>query len=424
MERERTMRVLFLSAIPVSVQNDGWGYHGSGWVEAFLNAMRQYAPQVQLAVAFDWRTNNNITWGDVRNGIKLFPLQVFKSRWSVLKKNLDFDKHACLLLPELKEAVKDFNPDVIHIFGSENALGIICGEVDIPCAIHIQGFLPSYDNAKYPPGMSEREIIPSFWLHPLAHFLQKHLINVYHKSANREIEFLSRCQAIMGRTHWDKAIAELYAPQADYHYVSEMLRGPFYKNAGTWQLKQHDKNSLYTIVTVSSMPSFKGHDMILKTAKVLSHHTSLKFQWNVYGVPWSLNGIGKYYGISEKENHVTSCGVVKPNELVHILQQADLFVLPSYIENSPNSLCEAQMIGLPCVATNVGGVASLIENERTGMLVPANDPVMMAYAIRNVLNDKNLARRLGYNAFRKAIERHNPETIVSDALRVYHTLTI
>lgn len=415
-------RVLILSANSVLVQKREVGYYGAGWVEAFLNAMRQYAPQVKLAVAFDWRGRESISWGSERNGILIYPLQIYRKKWSVLQKNLDFEKEATLLLPELQQAVNDFSPDVIHLFGSENPLGIICGNTDVPCAIHIQGFLPSYDNAKYPPGMSAKEDIPTLWRHPFLHFWRKHLIDIYHLRAEKEVQFLSRCQAIMGRTHWDKAIAELYAPQASYHYVSEMLREPFMQNAGEWQLKQHDEEVTYTIVSVISMPLFKGQDMILKTAKILTCHTKIKFQWNVYGIPWSFEGIGRYFGISEEENHVSSCGVVAPSELVEILKNADLFVLPSYIENSPNSLCEAQILGLPCIATNVGGVASLIENEKTGLLVPANDPVMMAYAIQRILTDKEIAKQLGTRASEIAMERHKPDVIVAEALKVYQAL--
>lgn len=416
-------RVLILSANPVLVQKRERGYYGAGWVEAFLNAMRRYAPQVKLAVAFDWRGSESVSWGSEQNGIIIYPLQIYRHKRAVLQKNLNFEKEATMLLPELQQAVKEFCPNVIHLFGSENPLGIICGNTEVPCAIHIQGFLPSCANAKYPPGMSKHEDIPSIWCHPFLHFWRKHLIDIYYRRAEREVQFLSRCQAIMGRTHWDKAIAELYAPQASYHHVSEMLRMPFIQNAGTWQPKQLNERTTYTIVSVISMPLFKGQDMILKTAKILTCHTKIKFQWNVYGIPWSLEGIGRYFGISGVENHVTSCGVVAPSELVEILQNADLFVLPSYIENSPNSLCEAQMLGLPCIATNVGGVSSLIENEITGLLVPANDPVMMANAIRQLLTNGERAKLIGARATERAVERHNPETVVADALKVYRALT-
>ncbi|MDD4097764.1 MAG: hypothetical protein PHC30_03245, partial [Lentisphaeria bacterium] len=252
---------------------------------AFLKTMRQFAPEVELGVAFEWRREATMAWGDNREGITLYPMRIFANKWSVLKKNIFFEQESALLLPELRQAVADFRPDVIHCFGSENALGIICGHTEIPSAIHIQGFLPSYELAKYPPGMSAREDLPSFWRHPLWHFWRKHLVKIYHLRAEREMEFLKHCQLVMGRTHWDRAIARLYAPQAKYHYVSEVLREEFYQQTGRWKTKAHDANSPYTIVSVISLPLFKGPDVILKTAQELHRQTSLNLIWRVYGIP-------------------------------------------------------------------------------------------------------------------------------------------
>lgn len=81
-----------------------------------------------------------------------------------------------------------------------------------------------------------------------------------------------------------------------------------------------------------------------------------------------------------------------------------VFVLPSLWEPFGLALLEAMAWGKPCIATEVGGMRELIEDGRNGLLVPSNDPVAMANAILNVINDSVLARRLGYQARQTALE--------------------
>lgn len=101
---------------------------------------------------------------------------------------------------------------------------------------------------------------------------------------------------------------------------------------------------------------------------------------------------------------------------------ADIFIHPSYIDNSPNSVCEAQICGLPVIAANVGGVSSLIEHKKTGLLVPANAPYDICYWIKELINNDNLRESLSNNAVFTAKERHNPQTIVKNILEVYQSI--
>ena len=100
--------------------------------------------------------------------------------------------------------------------------------------------------------------------------------------------------------------------------------------------------------------------------------------------------------------------------------KAEVFCLPSLIENSPNSLAEAQLVGAPCVATDVGGVSSMLENEKTGLLVPSGDAASLAYAIRRLFEDKELAMRLSQNAKHVARKRHDAEAIVMELVSCYN----
>ena len=84
------------------------------------------------------------------------------------------------------------------------------------------------------------------------------------------------------------------------------------------------------------------------------------------------------------------------------MAEADIFINTTNIDNTPVSVLEAMASGLCVVSTNVGGVPYLLEHGKDALLVPPDDPVAMARAIRRVLNEPALAETLSRNARMKA----------------------
>jgi glycosyltransferase involved in cell wall biosynthesis len=84
-------------------------------------------------------------------------------------------------------------------------------------------------------------------------------------------------------------------------------------------------------------------------------------------------------------------------------------------------VCEAQVAGLPVVATDVGGVSSLIEDERTGLLCTLN-PVSIAQQALRLLRDPVLRQRLATQAAAVARQRHDPAVIVACTLATYQAV--
>jgi glycosyltransferase involved in cell wall biosynthesis len=98
---------------------------------------------------------------------------------------------------------------------------------------------------------------------------------------------------------------------------------------------------------------------------------------------------------------------------------ADVFVLSSHSEGSPNVLLEAMAARVPVVATTVGGVPEMVANEKSALLVPAKDPKALAAAMVRLLDDSNL--RLGLTEAATAIlaKHHTPEQYVDALIRIY-----
>jgi glycosyltransferase involved in cell wall biosynthesis len=101
------------------------------------------------------------------------------------------------------------------------------------------------------------------------------------------------------------------------------------------------------------------------------------------------------------------------------LAGSHVFVSPSFIENSSNALCEAQLIGMPVISSYTGGIPSLLEDNRTGLFFPNGDVPMLAAQLRRIFEDDALAVRLGEHASEAARKRHDPDTVLAGILAAY-----
>lgn len=105
-----------------------------------------------------------------------------------------------------------------------------------------------------------------------------------------------------------------------------------------------------------------------------------------------------------------------------VMADLDMVVLSSRNEGTPVSLIEAGAAGLPVVSTEVGGVASVVLDERTGLLVPPGDPTSLAHAMNRLLSNPELRRRFGAAAREHAIRSFSKERLVDDIRLLYDEL--
>ena len=103
--------------------------------------------------------------------------------------------------------------------------------------------------------------------------------------------------------------------------------------------------------------------------------------------------------------------------------RANVFTLPSTVDNSPNSLGEAMLLGTPCVAADVGGVSTMLNHGREGFLYPSADPEMLAYDICRVCEMADRAETLGAEASRHAAKTHDPAKNLADLMDIYRLLS-
>lgn len=111
-------------------------------------------------------------------------------------------------------------------------------------------------------------------------------------------------------------------------------------------------------------------------------------------------------------------------ELVEAITNSHCYVHTSYIDNSPNSLCEAQILGAPVLATHVGGISSLVNHGVSGLLFPANDPYTLASLLKRMASDRPLAEKIGEGARKEALHRHDSENIKNTLVKIYKEILI
>jgi sugar transferase (PEP-CTERM/EpsH1 system associated) len=110
------------------------------------------------------------------------------------------------------------------------------------------------------------------------------------------------------------------------------------------------------------------------------------------------------------------------SDIPELMRAMDLFVLPSLAEGISNTILEAMASGLPVVATRVGGNPELVEEGRTGLLVPPADPAAMAKAIHTYLDHPEQLARHGQAGRERAEIRFSMETMVDNYLAVYDSV--
>ncbi len=405
------MKVLWFTNTPSLYKKQLKGYNGVGWVESLEKILSQQE-KIELGLSFFY---NDSCFKNRVGNTTYYPLSLYNSKFKKLKHYFRYKKYDKSEIDAFKKVVNDFNPDIIHVFGSEKSFGLIAKETNIPVIIHIQGLLNPCLNAYYPPGVSGMDVIKYNILNPFKLFTTLKEFAFFKHNAKRENIILKNCKYFMGRTEWDKNICALYAPESKYFYCSEALRDVFYE-AIPWKKKERTK--LFIVSTLSET-SYKGMDVIMKTAQLLNKHCNLDFEWNILGITeykfWE-----RKLGFTNASVNIKLRGVVNAEILVDYLKNADMFVHPSYIDNSPNSVCEAQLLGLPVIAANVGGVGSLIEDGETGVLVPANDPFTLTSKILNLNMSADKSIELGKNGRHLAMERHNKDNIQKDLFNIYN----
>lgn len=416
------MTILWFACSPCGcLRRNGEKRVQQGWMISLEDEIKNQS-NIVLKVAF---FSNKKEFPFDYDGVHYYPIYIPSSNYKIGRIIDRFKPEEVIvnnIIPSMIDVVKDAKPDLIHIHGSEGRFGLIQDYVtDIPVVFSIQGLIAPYSE-KYFSGLPQTFAYKNDPIYDVMRNVGiKRAYQDFLYKAEREKGYLQKANYVFGRTLWDKDVTGLFNPNRKYYIVDEIMRKQFYKTH--WQKEGFNKK--LKIASTISDGIYKGYETVLKSAKLLMDYADFEFEWHIAGYDWKskwLRMAEKLTGIKTSTCNIVLHGRIDADELSSLLTESDIYVHVSHIENSPNSVCEAMLIGMPVIASYAGGTSSMLENEKEGILVQDGDPYMYAGAIIDYYMDFDKAKTYGENARRRAMERHNPERIVNQLVAAYHQI--
>ncbi len=321
------------------------------------------------------------------------------------------------LLSAASAVIEQYGPDLIHVHGSEGPFGRLAETAAVPLLISLQGILLVYSRA-YFSGIPAPDVVRD--AASLEFLKGGGFLHAYWDmriAARRELGILRACRYFTGRTAWDRGIVSVVNPQAQYYHVDEVLRPEFFLDE--WR---PIIDGPFVIYTTAGPAPYKGLVNLLEAVALLRDSVRSDIRLRIAG---QIEG-ASMWPIAQRaldrfrlRGVVDFLGPLRPAGIISELKAASVYVQPSLAENSPNSLAEAMLLGVPCVASSAGGVPSLLRDGLEGLLCPSNDVYGLAGAIGAIDADPARAAGLGMNARTRARRRHDPHTIAQDTRAVY-----
>lgn len=336
------------------------------------------------------------------------------------------------------EIFRDFDPDLVHIFGTEfpHSLAAVraFGKPE-KILVGIQGLCGEIAKV-YMAGLPKRVQNQVTF----RDFIRKDSIRQQQKKfvirGQHEAETIKGCGNITGRTRFDREGTAAINPGAKYYSMSETMREEFY--TGRWDAERCERHSIF--LGQGDYP-LKGMHFVLQAMAELKRdypdlklyvagnsiveHGSLKQRLKLPAYGKYLLKLMKQYGLEQK---VIMTGKLRADEMKEQFLKSSVFVCPSVLENSPNTVGEAMLLGVPIAASETGGIPDMITDGRDGLLFRTGDAKALAGAVARLWDEERdreghtLAQRLSGQAARRAFLVHDGECNYLRLLEIYREI--
>lgn len=381
------MNILWIAPYPY---NDGKSiYHPAPWI-SMLSSRLSNESDIKLSILTTSSKISSEIETNYSNGINFIYLK---------HKNSLFTNELQLFKPRIKKVRKYVEKhqdeyDVLHLHGSEHQYHSSVKKINIPKVLSTQGIL--YEYAKVVPNKLTIK------------YITFKLGGIYEENDLKYVENFS-C-----RTHWDSNYVRKVNQNARIFNIWEMIRPSFFED--------HFSSEKKKILFIGGTQMIKGYKQMLTAFNQVKSKINIKL---VLAGGTDIEEIKKYISQNNLKNikngDIEFRGFLNEQGIIDVYDECFCFVHPTYIDNSPNSVCEAQLAGLPTIASNVGGVSTLIKHKETGLLTDLN-PKSISDNILELYENDNLRRNISERSREISRKRHNPNTILKDNLEMYRTI--
>lgn len=391
-----------------------------GWMYSSAKALLRMMPEVQLGVMV-------YSYGGKYEKYDIEGVTYYLVPTSRIDRTSKKQIAAC------RQAIRDFAPDLIHIHGTEHSLAkatCVANEGSTRIVANIQGLAGPY--MRYADGGL------SLWdkltnITPLDFYRGTFLLNAKHSFKHRaecENYVLMHISDIVGRTQWDYDHVMTVNPRLRYHFMNETLRDSFYE-APAWDYARCKK---HTIFVSNSGSALKGAHQVLKALPIILcsfpdtvvnfcgssvMSNNLKDIIHFQGYHLYLRRLVKRLRLQE---HVHFLGSLSEAQMKQQFLDANVYVMPSAIENSPNSLCEAQILGTPVVASYCGGTPTLLTDGQTGYFYRYEEFEQLAQIVMRIFAEIDF-KELSGQEHKVAFARHSKSGNAAVLKSIYHSLS-
>lgn len=403
-----------------------------GWLSGLAGRLMSDKEKndITLAICFPASESLDMVKGDtslfVKNQAKGVAYYIFR------EDTKHPEKYDAGLEESIGAIIKDFKPDIVHIFGTEYPHTLACVKAfghPGRTLVGIQGMCNAIADvymADLPYSVQKKKTFRDILKKDGLFEQQAKFV----KRGEYEKEALSLAGHVTGRTDFDKEMTQKLAPNAKYHFMNETLRADFYND--TWSIDKIERYSLflsqgnypikglhYVIDILPEIIEEFEETVVYVAGDVITADDSIRDKIKISGYgKFLLNQIKK----NKLQDHIKFVGSLQSDRMCARFLKSHVFLCPSAIENSPNSVGEAMLLGVPVVAADVGGIHNLLNDGKDGFLYPKDKPKRLKNSILRIFEDDKLALVMSSNAKAHALRTHDPETNYRRLLDIYHEI--
>jgi glycosyltransferase involved in cell wall biosynthesis len=328
-----------------------------------------------------------------------------------------------IVIGDIVEAAKEFQPDIMHVWGTEYFWGLLTARklLPYPSLLEIQGLKGPYSRV-FAGGLSLREILACIGIKEI---LRRSTIlqgkKRFAEWARFENEIIAKHSNITTQSLWVEAWVRFLNPSCNLFHTELVLRDAFYE-CEPWK----PTGNFIIFTSAANSAPFKGlHDAIRATAILRDRIPSIKLR--IAGghqrkglrqpgyIRW-VNRIIKRYDLTKNMEWL---GPLSAKEIARELAGCAAALVPSHCETYCVAFAEAMQLGVPVVTSFNGGTAWLAKDEESALFYPAGDEVMCAHQLWRILTNPKLAERLSKKGREIAAGRNDPHKIVLNQLNIY-----
>ena len=398
-----------------------------GWISGMLNSFLMSGPEndIELAVAFPINEmlaqyHDVFVW----NGVRV-------SCYGFCEDMLRPEIYQGALEARFEDILNEYKPDVVHVFGTEYPHALAMAKA-IPDSgkllLGIQGVISLCAKeycAQLPKGIVKRKTFRDF-------IKKDGILDQQRKFALRgknEVRALRIAGNVTGRTRFDKEFCAEINPDAVYYPMNETMRSCFYE--GDWEAKTCKKHRIF--FSQADYPLKGFHFLLQAMPRILERYPDAEIA--VAGNDIIRGGIigkiklpsyGKYLlkltGKYQLKSKIHFLGRLSAEEMKEEYLKCHTFVCASVLENSPNSVAEAMLLGVPVVCADVGGVSSMVTDNSEGLLFEKGNAEQLAEAVIKIWDDERVAEKLGKAAKVRAMKTHNREKNFERLMEIYQAI--